>query len=241
MYQLPSNFLCGSEDITYQWRPDVPVDRELKRLDWTAIEFFRWRAAEYLSNIDDLELPGLLSGSTCFPHRLEDSTMRGKFSTNAWPGRYRAKGLFADFRPLILNNKNDYLGSFNRTKNIVCSATDDRVLKKFVTETAVRFRSEVARLSVDSNHNEGDREIDLLELLDLWFNTRVFHVGDERQLRRVRDVLSIFEEEGIEQMLFFELVGLAHWVRCLYAVVENTAPSNPFFSCPDALLIEASL
>jgi hypothetical protein len=52
-------------------------------------------------------------------------------------------------------------------------------------------------------------------------------------------LLSIFAGGGIEQLLFFKLLGISHDVRCLYAVIHHTTKTNPYFACPDQRLVQA--
>jgi hypothetical protein len=238
VYQLPDRFLCGSPEAPYKWRRDVPLSRKLSSEEWVSFEYFKWRAAEFLMNIDDLKLPSVLNGSTLRHHVFGERVNKGRFTSNAWPGRHRAKGLFLDFRPLILCKRNDQRSNFGRAKNIVNRSTDDKPLREFVKSISDSFLTETTELSVDSRLSEEDRTHSVKALLDLWFNTYYFHSGTSEQSRRAGEIQTIFEREGIEQLLFFELIQAAHYVRCLYAVIERTKPGTPFYSCPDQRLVE---
>ena len=116
--------------------------------------------------------------------------------------------------------------------NLIRRSNDDRTLAKFVDDIRARFLTELHNLSV-SDDSVLAQATSIKSLIDLWFNTSYFHVGNPKQVAAAMDLQSIFEREGIDQLIFFEIILVAHQVRCLYAVTQNTNRSNQYFSCPD--------
>jgi hypothetical protein len=239
-YTLPKRFLCGDPDSPFHWRHKVPIERQLADAEWASLDLFRWRAAEFLANICDLDLPNNHTGSATF-HCGSNDQNKGSFSTNTWPGRHRAKGIFLDFRPLISKKGGDSRGSFKRVKNIVSRSTSDHTLKAFVEDCDAQFSERTVRFSIARCLPTHLQFRSLHDLIELWFNTISFHSGTPDQVEEMTRLLSIFTGEGIEQLLFFELLGISHDIRCLYAVIHHTAKSNPYFSCPDQQLVQASV
>jgi len=239
-YRLPPGFLRGTAEVPFRWRHSVSIEAELSPDEWACIQTFQWRASEFLLNIDDLSLPNEFIGSTELHHRDASGKHIGKFSSNIWPGRFRAKSLFMDFRPLLLQKGKSSIGNFYRTKNIVAKSTSNAALKAFTNQVAASFLGGSVNLSVDPALPEHRRAVTLNSLLDLWINAYYFHNGNAEQSRKREEMLAIFEVSGMEQVLFFELVLAAHQVRCLYAVVQNSSPQSLYFSCPDERMVRQS-
>jgi hypothetical protein len=231
-YQLPPDFLAG-EDARFAW-VNVPVRGTLSTEDWTTFANFMWRASEFLKNVEDLALPNTHTGNLQSHY---EGGRKGQFSTNIWPGRYRAKSVILDFRPLLLQKGKDGLANFYRNRNLVAKSTDDQALLEFMDQIKRGFLANQIRLSIDRSIPLEIAEKSSAELIDLWFNTYYFHGGDLTQVQRVRDIMTLFEGEGIEQAIFFEVVQSAHSIRSLYGVLRQVVPRHPFFLRPSDVVL----
>ena len=221
-----------------EWSHDVPISPLLTSEEWTAIHHFRWRATELLKNIEDLSLPNLHIGDHRMHYVQHEIVHIGSYESNIWPGRYRAKSLFLDLRPLLLQKGSDGLGNFYRTRNIILKHSREcSVLQEFLGYVKNGFLSSRYELSVDKDLPSELRSYDAGELLDIWFNTQYFHSGKLDQVRKRREISSVFSADGIEQLLFSAAVGCSHYLQCLLGVLLYSEPSNLYFSHPPSVLV----
>ncbi len=227
-YQIPEGFLSGGSIAQFQWTKSK-IFNDLSSEEWTCISHFLWRASEFLENVEDACSESVQSLSLDLHHVLSGKVNKGSAKSNTWPGRYRVKSIVLDFRPLMLKNS---LGNLKRTRGVVHRHTNNDVLKEFITKIKKQFLRDRIEFSADDRFPLEQREISVDKLIDLWFNTFYFHDGNLDQIHRVRDIHTFFEGIGVEHILYFHLVSAAHYVRCLYAVLQNAQPSSPYFNVP---------
>jgi hypothetical protein len=236
-YRLPKHFLAGFAQYKLPWCHSVRIDPELSEAGWKTIEHFRWRAGEFLSNVDDLGLPGLYEGSMHVHFERNGRRQRGRFRSSIWPGRHRAKSIILDLRPLLLQKGTDSLSNLNRAANTIIRHTKDELLMRFVNAARERFLSGDVKLTLEPDVAAELNTTSIQGLIELWFNAHYFHNGNDSQLKEASRISRIFDANGIEQLVLHSAVTSAHDVRSLYAVLQRTAQSHPLFSRPHERII----
>ena len=91
-------FLEGNSQVPYKWST-LKLESDPSDSEWKSIEYFQIRAREFISNVEDLNLPSLWA--------LESNTegQKVRIETNTYPGKHRAKSIFLDFRHFVADNE----------------------------------------------------------------------------------------------------------------------------------------
>jgi hypothetical protein len=217
-------FLEGSEHAPMRWFPCAPsspfTPEELQRL-----EIFRVRAREYLKNHGSIETPN--------QHNLVTKSWspKIKIETNIYPGKTRAKALYMDFRFLILDNEKSQAKSII---NILKRRTQaNPLLHRFLDTTKAHIVDDEA-----FSFNANGKTINLETFTNLKFNTEYFHVGDADQTADMKHINETFEEDSIQQLLFWAVYSKWYPVQCLYASVKDIESETSPILCPDPRIVE---
>lgn len=219
-----AGFLEGSPDCRFKWRV-VDLISPPSEGEWRSIECFQVRAREFLHNVEDLHLPRILSLG------MDNSGTRTTASSNTFPGRHRTKSLYVDFRHFIAN---DEPSNFHRVTNVLRkNLPREHSIQAFLSQLKGGFLDD-GEFSISVS----ERSVSLLRLINLWFNTEVFHSGNEEQLIERQEWLRFLQDDAVHHILAWGVVNASHRVKLLYACSKDLDRNGMFqVNCPDEKII----
>lgn len=219
-----SGFLEGNSNLPLRWH-QVPLETEPSAKEWEAIQHFQRRAREFLANIDDMDAKRVHSMS------LNRGKLRATARTSGYPGRFRVKSLYLDFRHLLADKEP---GQVNRVVNALCRRIDKaEPIQDFLKDIKKRFL-----IDQGAPIKLGELELRFDALIDLWFNTEFFHAGYPDQLRERQQWHDVLEDEAAHHLIFWAVVPSAHSIKCLYACAKDLKPEGQgTVNCPDVRII----
>ncbi len=182
--------------------------------EWYSISVFKERAQEVIDQLQRLKLTGI---------------MTFHFARNP-DGSYKASGeipsdddlriLYFDFRHLYAEQE---AGNYFRVLQIISRCSGDQRVVRYMRDLKKQSRSSI----VESGFfHDGDRRLSGKQLIDAWFNARLFHSDRERrdELARLNNWLSI---DGVRILLFHAIRDATLAAKNLYYLIKDLGPDNP--------------
>lgn len=217
-------FLEGNSSHPLIWST-LQLESDLSEDQWRFIEYFQLRAREFLLNIEDLQLHGLSSLSVS--HQMSRVVVK----SNTFPGRHRVKSLYLDFRHFTADREPS---KFQRIVKLLSKKIDElHPIQIFLSELKKNFLRD-ANFGIRVN----SKELSLVQLVNVWFNTEFFHAGRKEQVQERLDWLKVLDEESAHELLAWGVLRTEHTVKSLYACVKDLRRDESLsVNCPDTRLI----
>lgn len=219
-----NGLLGGSRATPYSWYK-VELTRDLSEVEWNCIEMYKYRTQEFVQNIDDLSLPKIRQMN------IDTSKEKARIKSNILPSRFREKSIYLDFRHFLADNEPS---NFGRIANLVKKKTEEKThIQKFIDQLKRQFLSiEKSLIDIDGV------DYSARELVNLWFNTELFHSGYQEQIQLKKLWLERVEKTAVHELLFWSIINSEHQIKCLYACIKDLSKGSMLLNCPDNRIID---
>lgn len=217
-------FLEGNRDHPLQWF-SISLAREPTSAEWRSFMYFQLRAREFLANVQDIDLGRFPSLA------MNRSAQKASVIASAYPGRHRAKSLYLDFRHFLANREPSH---FNKVVNALRrNIAEHQPVQEFLKDLKQQFIASQAPGVEFLGQNLKPEE-----LIDVWFNTELFHAGRPDQNVDRQKWLEILEDDSAHQLMFWLIIRASHEVKCLYACVKDLREDGArTINCPDIRIV----
>jgi len=198
----------------------VPLQDDPTDGEWYAIGIFKERIVEVIGHVLRLRLTGDLTFSFL---RRPDGTYRGSGEV---PSDEELRLLYFEFRHLYAEREP---GRFFKLLKIVSGRSRDERVKRCMKHLKAQSRNEV----VESGffHDQGGK-LSGKQLVDTWFNARLFHSDRERreELAKLNNWLG---EEGVRILLFHTVRDAILAAKNLYHLIKDLERNRRIILLPE--------